>query len=77
MNYKEILEDKELSLTARAVLIYLLEIGINNVSKKGLAEELNVDRSTIIRTYKEIVDAGYIRESRTSINQPSRIEFLK
>ena len=77
MNYKEIMEDKELSLTARAVYVYIKDVGINNISKKGLAEELNVDRSTIIRIYKELVEAGYIRESRTSINQSSRIEFLK
>ena len=77
MNYKELLEDKELSLTARAIYIYIKDVGINNISKKGLAEALNIDRSTIIRIYKELIEAGYIRESRTSINQSSRIEFLK
>lgn len=77
MEYKEILEDKKISLTARAVLIYLMEIRITNLSKKGLSEELNVNRNTIIKSYKELTKAGYIKESRTSINQSSKIEFLK
>lgn len=77
MNCKEIMEDKQLSLTARAIYVYIKDIGINNLSKKGLAEELSVDRSTVIKAYKELNEAGYIKESRTSINQASKIEFLK
>jgi DNA-binding MarR family transcriptional regulator len=76
--YKELMEDKGLSLTAKAVYVYISEIGANiKVSKMEIAKELNVNRNTIIKSYKELVQAGYIEEYRSSVNQASIVRLLK
>lgn len=62
------LHDIKLTLKAKGLLTYLLDINKNNITAKRLSNRLKESEKTITNTLKELIDNGYITREQNRLN---------